>query len=1199
MGDYGQVPISSADYVGVSAGNIESMAIDGENVEVIVYGDYYTQGKMFDPVVGELWSANAVSGALWNPTYSELPDWLIKQAQLKLGYAYLYEGYFTQPNSQPFKPEGVTRPGEVLGYDVYSVTGMSPYKSEGTVSVSNGSLFKGDDTPSVAWAVCNTYRAVGQEIYNYAFVSYPKLDDEGHKNKAIEVIRGAQWDLDSSPVIGFLTGNITEDYTGDNSPVVQVAATRTDFSQYLDRANKDMINLPYSAESAINRIDFLTLVWELMYAYGEPVMTEQEQYMLLEAYGRKLPWDLNQYQLDAVRNLLCRGIIDTEILDWNWNASITFDDACDILMRVKDKESRLTFKQFQLTTDLSLLQKGYYPQDVGVLETSVVDMEPTDVKAVDAVYYDFYFKRNDNRVLFVADGQDYGTVPHVAGEKDGVTTHVPGSIYCGVDDYGYYHFKIPITYFADGKSEIYLNSRNSANDNPGQYHVAVGSNPGGIYTLDGNSYEGQRVSGFDSSLYDDPANIDADRRTKALQEQSNFTKSRTNSLPYTEWTVTVPRTCFYKWDDLAATWGKQLPEEEWVYHGRVFTYNVETRPSDQKGSIADVFSANDGSFKIDDASLPNELRSKSITGQIKYEYPSPYATLIVTCEDGLTAAEVKLALGYDETRLTKDNRDASQISSVQGYVQRDNAVLISVDYLTMKGFIRSFTELASGAYKAIVSPVGSHTVSVYIDTKTSTVYYGSQCFFFPEDRALVYTGVSGQKYIDATIITGKVNAVIAKPFSELGLVDMSAEFTNYVSTKTLNYYDKPGTYNASVSIAEYGEDSFVVTSFPCIASNWVSFYDMRTQEAGVFFFWATPAEGDNSEDNLRAFKERFHVAPASSVGCTYFPVNPGGRELASKVFADWQAEDKTQNVITSKSGTVLFKVGTDMSYTRSAEYLSPVTCVNGEYRHVALNMYKGSPVYLFGTEQSKSAGLTKLDAQSYSGSWADAGRIDVSDVAYVPTGIVATLADDVLTVEQSARLIDSNRSSNVFMFLGTQFVDKLYASNASGNAFILHEHVDSNGQHFYYIQAQGIVWQPASDATRTQTLPKVIAGGTNKITDWLKWLKEAKLSDAEDIITVCIIAVLQWLPRIFMFLFIVLMALSMIHDVKPWQQFCDSVVDPYKVITAGRQTVHTIDLKRTVIYSLIALCLFGLFQNGLILDIIGWCARAVTGILNR
>ena len=128
---------------------------------------------------------------------------------------------------------------------------------------------------------------------------------------------------------------------------------------------------------------------------------------------------------------------------------------------------------------------------------------------------------------------------------------------------------------------------------------------------------------------------------------------------------------------------------------------------------------------------------------------------------------------------------------------------------------------------------------------------------------------------------------------------------------------------------------------------------------------------------------------------------------------------------------------------------------------------------------------------------------------------------------------------------------------------------------------------------------QLLVGGALASFDWEAFFKDLKLENLDGWISVAIIAVLSILPRIFMFMCMMLMILALLADTKPWVKFCDSIFDPYKFLTAGRQTVHTIRLRTLFTYSFVALCLYGTFQNGLILEVIAWIARSVTGILVR
>lgn len=1194
----------------VNVGSTETMDIDGESVTIIVMGDYYIQDYQFNPVVGELWSGNAISAALWNPTIDEIPDWIVNKAQLEMGYAYLYDGYFTTGNNQPYKPEGVTRIGEVLGYDVYARSGETFRNSGNVIRVTASDYLTDDDPVSLRWAVCNIYRAVGQEMYNYALVQYrwkymtsdgPVLDYAG--SSAITSIRGAEWDHNTSPVAGFLTGNIDVDYNGDFNPLVLLAATRTDFSQYWDRASNDILSLNLSNNN-ISRIDFLTLVWELMYDYGEPVMTEQEQYMLLEAYGRKLPWDLNSYQLDAVRNLLCRGICDTDVLEWNWYEDINFEDACTVLMRVKDTGSRLTFKEFQLTTDLSLLQKGYYPVEVAPLGVELVDMEPVGSDVINSYYYDFYIRRSDNRALFVADanvnpnsgGSLPAVAPHIAPANSEWYKQLTGALYMGTDDYGYTHFRIPISYFVDNDT-VYVNSANSGNDDPGQYIITLSPGQyGGVYVLHDSYVEYQSFD--ESALYNNPANIDYARYSRAVQTSANTTGTKNDTRPYTDWVVDIPRTCFAKWNDMTQSWDT-LDESTWVY-GSASRYDyTKNGPKMLDETLYTCLSSGGAQTTITmhDGFKDAAGNSKTVTATLDYRFSqgtsNSYFRIRVTCDDGLTRDDINTFLGYNSENVTKSS---SLTNSTQGYMRRNNCTLLSVDYLQSSGHILSFTEQDVGlgkVYHLVVSDIDTRVqTDVWVSPDKCMVIYGQCVYFFEESRELVWTNVTGQKYIDTCIINGRTSSKVVDSYSsssELGLTAIGGQGTGVsLYTQPLHYYGAGSCSN--ISVAEIGGREWVNTSATCINANYLAYYNTVTAEGGVFFLYAkTEGDADDSA-TWSKFSRLFGSMPVvgDTLYCYEAVLTPTGYNLANGT-RDLDAV----SVIASRCGTIFFQVGTvQPAYAMSKSATSVYVDEEQFYLFSPNYTADGTMVRLtYAGDHMRASKVEGVDTTNI----VVEERVDLDTLRYGICGLPAIVSG--VSVQWQGT---GSNSKVVKCFLGSQYIDAPFNSDMLDNAYLLREAIPINGgSKTYYVGLRGYKWEDVDDAAQGLVRPSINVGQPNKITEWLTWLKDAQLSDAEDILTICIIASLQWIPRIFMFMFILLMALSMIANVKPWQQFCDSVVDPYKVLTAGRQTVHTIDLKKTVLYSLIALVMFGLFQNGLILEVIGWLARAVTGILNR
>lgn len=1232
-----------AETINIGGVNSDLFKIVGETVNITVYGDFLVPDYQFNPVVGELWSGNAQAGnALWNPTLEELPKWLIDQCKLRMGYAYLYDGYYTTGNNQSYKPSGATRIGEVLGYDVYAAEGEKFVDRNNVFTVQSSSYLTDTAIPSLRWAVCNIYRALGQEIYNYNFIRYrwkywdeeklAHIDPTG--SAAIRTIRGASWDHNTSPVAGFLTGNIDVEFDGDFHPVVILAASRTNFDQYMERANRDRVNLNMS-NSKISRIDFLTLVWELMYIYGEPVMTEQEQYMLLEAYGRQLPWDLNSYQLDAVRNLLCRGICDTDILSWNWYENITFEDACTILMRVKDVGSRLTFKEFQLTTDLALLQKGYYPTRVSLIESEFIYAEPVASDTINSYYYDFYVRRSDNRALFQADmaanpdgaRTPSAVAPHVSPGRDQYYTQVEGSLYCGVDEYGYAHFRVPISWFSSNDfkatSSFYINSMNSGNDDPGQYILTLGPGQiGGVYVLDAGSGAFAYTSFDNSPLYSDPGNTDFTRYDAATKTQRNYTGTKDNNSPYTEWVIDVPRSCFAEWKDDSQSW-VATNKGDWVY-GSTATY-VYTEQQ-KEGTLQDAISSG-AKFTRKGGFTNSAGTSKTVEAYVDGTFSkatsASYYRLRIICGDGLTKEEVNEFLDYNENSV---RRQSTLLNATAGYMMRNNSTLLSVDYLTSIGYIKSFVEEDVGlgkAYRMVVSNGSTSQTDVFVVPDKCMVVFGQCVYIFDQTRELVWTNTTGQKYIDLCIVNGKMTQTLAGKYSgDVTIISSYEDCGVDTHGDTLHQWGDAVSNPATVYTTTYNEDFYVNTARTTINANYIAYYDTTTMDGGVFFLYARPDDSYKGKDTVarNTFMRVFDMKPsdAEALYFYYVPLTPAGRHRAG------EADTKNAIVVSTLQDTILFKVSeAPESGVPSADAPSIYYVVeeeidwgtDGGTPYDVTSFFLCAPCYntdnepiIFKTASNYDINARVLTSYKEVGDFREGIASDntLSGYRIGVAGLPAIIAGMSLKIDDSAFGGSGLSRASVFYYIGNCYVYSLKTGNFLADGYLLHEYVgDGQGTsgitvtRYYYVSLRSYSWNAPNDVAPGATGVKPVVGEPNKFTDWLTWLKDAQLSDAEDILTICIIAALQWIPRIFMFLFIMLMALSMIANVKPWQKFCDTVVDPYKVLTAGRQTVHTIDLKKTVLFSLIALVAFGFFQNGLILEIIGWIARAVVGILHR
>lgn len=120
-------------------------------------------------------------------------------------------------------------------------------------------------------------------------------------------------------------------------------------------------------------------------------------------------------------------------------------------------------------------------------------------------------------------------------------------------------------------------------------------------------------------------------------------------------------------------------------------------------------------------------------------------------------------------------------------------------------------------------------------------------------------------------------------------------------------------------------------------------------------------------------------------------------------------------------------------------------------------------------------------------------------------------------------------------------------------------------------------------------------GGVN----WGAYTFDNLIHDVDNGLSILLIIVLNIIPRIGMFIFVILIGLSTVANMKPVRRFCDSIFDPYKLITLGHCTVYTINTKLLLISSIIGLAAFGLFMDGTLINLLTWLVQFVSAFVTR
>lgn len=1291
-------------------------AIDIENVDkLIVEGDFYENPEMyFIPSLGVMHTVNAEMDDLWLWTDDEIPldmqAWMMKNVEhggVK-GYAALYTGdisYENQFDSQgkqrvQNKPIGAKRYLEILGYDCVYPYGSSYEYKDGWRKRTGapGDYLSANQYVSAEWCIMQTYRAVGQEqytVYSHASPAPGDFTTPGARQKF----------LNNSPVLSILPVAVKDaDLSGYD---LEVAATRTNMVDYLDLAAADALDfttsfsIDFSAEEnswiyhmpdpnsdpsiRVSIAEFCVLVQDLMELYGEPVITDQEKLLLLQAYGRVLPYHLIDRQFDAVEYLMCRGIVD-ETLDWN--APITLDTACTILMRVKDKGSRLTFKEIQLTADVALLEKGYHETTVALQDTGLISVDPySDYSTY--TYYDYLVQLGGPNAIGTNDGaggakanqfdgfmNDAGTMtkrPFVAKAKNKYQEGtVSDSQYLGVislGPYRFYHFRVPIDGGnAEDKSCVWINT-NVKDDKPGQIQLPLG---GGLYTFPA----GENIQISDGIRA--PKRYTFDEMAKWLDVPEAYCdrERRDESIKSAESKMSGMQDAGY---GFIVKFSKAAVEkDDSNIFVRLESGDIQLKELTNQSGYKEPTGADDseGGLKLKSAGRIMQIESNN---DIELTYR-------IT---GVSSETIKNVFFNSST-----NEDIDPVA-YPAFSKRNEEFLLAVDYLKDLGIVTNFEEISSKCWHISVNTAkstsgGSYVSEIYVtlENKYPMVLRGNMLTIYPQDKEIIY--VTNQTYyVDYEVILGASPSVAfnsednsisldAQPIGSLQYVTVSNRSATAMgaagSDKSTSAY-MLSEYTVGIPAAG---SFWLVTSMGYPLANYVAIHDKASlgPQLQVVSFWPTTEEVSANSAMMEPIKElestygiqvpegyyviTYHIPPQAqqqSYNTWIAEKKADDAELSgsmqygvvylkdiNSVLLMVPNVDTTDKATTEHIYTTHIKPADDAKFTvepgvnNSKEqitedllWLLPLlyketsghsattrSLIDGQYNVIALDQMEAitDPFYVVIPK-------THTGEEDREFSWAIWEKPTIN----MDSGGL-TKGESPLSISQAVKTTPA--AAGVCLYIANVghrmkgSSDRLNLSLYNGIMGMtmnsLASTVTYGGQWFTTLTGEGLVLCQApkrlvlqtsnfefghtefsvfSTETTVTTQNPQKTGETTSWFDWLAFLKDAKMSDADDILTICIIAVLSILPRIFMFIFMCLIALALIADAKPWQAFCDQVIDPYKLLTAGRQTVHTVRTGSMVFWSMVALALFGLFQNGLILDLIGWLARGVTGILNR
>ena len=113
----------------------------------------------------------------------------------------------------------------------------------------------------------------------------------------------------------------------------------------------------------------------------------------------------------------------------------------------------------------------------------------------------------------------------------------------------------------------------------------------------------------------------------------------------------------------------------------------------------------------------------------------------------------------------------------------------------------------------------------------------------------------------------------------------------------------------------------------------------------------------------------------------------------------------------------------------------------------------------------------------------------------------------------------------------------------------------------------------------------------NALVDWDAYKFKRLVANYDQISSILLIFVLNIFPRIGMWCFMILLALTALRGNKIIERIIEKTVDPIKLLSFGHQTYQTIELKRMVIQSMLALSLFIIIMDGKIIEFCIWAVK--------
>lgn len=1123
---------------------------------------------------------------------------------------------------------------------------------------------KEDKTISTGKAIQAMYKAIGAKKYFVSMFQMHNFKYGSTKNKNLMTTE--------TPFINNVQDAYTDvDYRGYYT---YTYLSRTQMEYYLQRAYFDGVTedklynsetrkslcqkksakdkVIDNTEEKITVIDFCHYLKNLLYVNGEPELTDKESTAILTFYGRTLPQSLTDAQLEDVKYLLARGIIDSNL---DFTGYLSVPEMMQILMRAADPGSRLTFKQMQIVYNEDLTSKGYYPVELNTDGSTVssVKVDPASIKAIGT--YD-YFVAIDNFTQFSA-----GNCPYVSNEafetRAGAIRNsetLEGSYYMGIVN-NHYWFKVPVNVPAKamGSDKDYITiAFTQKNDSVKYYKLQLG---GGYYEspqyTSGKQFVYYNRRAFNINQY--PKYIDKNSKQRAQNTEDGTVLLADTGTKTFKLKITNPSQVKFCEQPLSDFKADAVNKDTYIAFSSApvkpsnatsneWTFVVKDIDGNAAGYLADMLTASgDGSGAINYLSyMKTDKTVLADTRFLKTSQMGDARILSITKldqETDLAKATYRIETKYENIIVNNNDKkvirgqsimkfDSSADLMVPQTKDLANGVLpeFYIDCRVLLGVVDNFLVLTGKSdSKSLIGITAEDVVDISYTAKSGKVA-DQQSFKYPiynlngnasgvkasfmyikgkaaDNMQIELTYPEANYFIYYTNVEESSNTYLVvlmcrTPLTEKYDTDREKKISFLYQTcgYTLQDNEYATIYNlknSSVSQAEIKIDGMTIPTIDFSKSG-----SCITSSKAYGLLYKIP--------DIKDFSYTDYVSGTSTTN----PLPIVGTGTKTKVNSQYDI-----NTFDTRYLNVNVNAPAINPNEEATDDNIKLQCYRTVYSSlmstVARNILNCTGVNIVFNSNGKGYSTTAISASSPNPTTMLPAPIGVQ--RFFTQTIKANLPDIVnnkkgkIFYGSACGEVKAISDSIVYFCINdkTTFPIQNYSSTVALSAF-----VSSNpGQTVYVITDMEVANKLTQAITQDEILqdglnpvPTLTPGGTKKYQfDFDAYNLNELLENADGILTVLYLVLLGIVPRGIFFIFLALACLSLVSGAGIVRWFCDNILDVFKFFSFGRIDVETVKPLPLFITTFVSLVFISMLNNETLVMLLNWLSQSITRLLGH